>query len=119
VSISGITTVPRPTILKAMDHPDVFGAFFRGSSWDAWRAFLAALFGLPMDEAQLELYRRYTGRTVPPDCPSYEAALIIGRRGGKSRILALIAIYLALFRDYADYLAPGEVATIAVISADR
>jgi hypothetical protein len=42
-----------------------------------------------------------------------------GQRGGKSRILALIAVYLACFRDYAPYLTPGEVATIAVIASDR
>jgi hypothetical protein len=55
---------------------------------------------------------------VPAE-PFKEAAFVVGRRGGKSRILALIAVYLACFRDYAPYLAPGEVATIAVIAADR
>ena len=48
-----------------------------------------------------------------------EAALVVGRRGGKSRILALIAVYLGCFRDYAPYLAPGEVATIAILAANR
>ena len=45
--------------------------------------------------------------------------MIVGRRGGKSRILALIAVYLAAFRDYAPYLAPGEVATIGVLAVDK
>ena len=45
--------------------------------------------------------------------------MIVGRRGGKSRILALIAVYLACFRDYAPYLAPGEVATIGVLAVDK
>ena len=44
---------------------------------------------------------------------------IVGRRGGKSRVLALIAVYLAAFRDYAPYLAPGEVATIGVLAVDK
>jgi hypothetical protein len=39
--------------------------------------------------------------------------------GGKSRILALVAVYLAVFRDYVPHLAPGEVATIAVLAANR
>ena len=51
--------------------------------------------------------------------PISEAALVVGRRGGKSRVLALIAVYLACFRDYPPYLAPGEVATIAVLAANR
>jgi hypothetical protein len=54
-----------------------------------------------------------------PSKPISEAALVVGRRGGKSRVLALIAVYLACFRDYAPYLAPGEVATIAVLAANR
>ncbi len=65
------------------------------------------------------LYRHHTGRSEPPTAPFKEAALIIGRRGGKSRVLALIAVYLACFVDYSDRLAPGEVGTIAIIAADR
>jgi hypothetical protein len=41
----------------------------------------------------------------------------VGRRGGKSRISALVALYLACFRDYEPHLAPGEVGTLAVIAA--
>ena len=33
--------------------------------------------------------------------------------------LALIAVYLACFRDYEPYLAPGEVATIGVLAVDK
>ncbi len=112
--------MPAPaTILEALDDPARFARFFRGGSWAAWRAFLAALFGLPMDDGSLALYRRHTGRQVPPSAPFTEAELVVGRRGGKSRVLALIATYLALFRNYRPHLAPGELATIAVIAADR
>ena len=45
--------------------------------------------------------------------------MIVGRRGGKSRALATIAVFLATFRDYAQFLAPGEVATVAVLAANR
>lgn len=106
-------------ILDAMDDPALFGPHFRSGSWTAWRAFLAALFGLPMDDHALALYRAHTGRQEPPAVPFKEAALVIGRRGGKSRVLALIATFLACFRDYEPHLAPGEVATIAVLAADR
>jgi phage terminase large subunit-like protein len=102
-----------------MGHPAVFGPCFRGASWGAWKTFLAALFGLPMADDQLALYQAHTGRSVAPTAPFTEAELVIGRRGGKSRILALIATYLAMFRSYERYLAPGEVVTIAVIAADR
>lgn len=38
------------TILDVLGDPILFGRHFRGASWDAWRAFLAALFALPMSE---------------------------------------------------------------------
>jgi hypothetical protein len=107
------------TIREAMDSHGAFGGQFRGESWDAWRAFLDALFALPMTDDGLALYRHHTGRQEPPATPFKEAALICGRRGGKSRVLALIAAYLATHRDYEPFLAPGEVATVAVIAADR
>jgi hypothetical protein len=106
-------------ILAAMDDEALFAPSFRGTSWTAWRAFLAALFALPMDDATLALYQHHTGRQKAPEAKFKEAALICGRRGGKSRILATIAVYLAAFIDYKQHLAPGEVATVAVIAADR
>ena len=51
--------------------------------------------------------------------PFAEAWLICGRRAGKSRILALIAVYLACFRPWNEQLAPGEHGTIPVLAADR
>ncbi len=72
-----------------------------------------------MDADELALYRAHTGRTEPPTAAFGEAALVVGRRGGKSRILALIAVYLATFKDYTAHLAPGEVATVAVLAANR
>ena len=108
-----------PTIIEAMDSPDLFGPWFERGDWTAWKAFLAALFGLPMNGSARATYRLHTRRSRLPRAAFSEAWLIIGRRGGKSRIMALVATYLACFRDYAPYLAPGEVATIPLIAQDR
>jgi hypothetical protein len=106
------------SILDVVD--DVFSAWFRKpASWAAWFVFLAALFGLPMTEQQLATYRECTGRTEPPTEPIFEAWLAVGRRGGKSFVLALIAVFLACFRSYAEFLQPGEVATILIVARDR
>jgi hypothetical protein len=107
------------TILQAIDHPALFRPHFIGPSWNAWRAFLAALTAEEMTPEELTTYRACTGRTEPPAEPFAEAALIVGRRGGKSRVLALVAVTLATMRDYEPFLAPGEVATIAVLAANR
>ncbi len=107
------------SIIRALNDKNLFGPYFVGDSWDRWRVFLAALFALPMTVEQAEIYRQHTGRTQLPTAPAREAALVIGRRGGKSRILALLAVYLACFRDHTKYLAPGETATVAVLATDR
>jgi hypothetical protein len=106
-------------ILDAVGDVQVFGQHFGGSSWDVWKVFLAALFALPMTDAQLALYRQYTGRQHAPTHPFTEAWLICGRRAGKSFILAVIAVFLACFRDWRRFLGPGEFGTIMVVAEDR
>ena len=107
-------------ILEAIDD-GLFGAHLRKPSWAPWRAALGAMFGLPLAQAQsgLELYRSCTGRQAPPKGPCSEAWLICGRRSGKSFTLALIAVYLACFKDWSGCLGPGEVGTIMVLATDR
>lgn len=107
-------------LLEAIDDPEIFAPWFKArETWHAWMAFLASLFGLPMTGEQFAVYRACAGREEPPTAPAEEAWLIIGRRGGKSFIMALVAVYLATFRSYAAYLQPGERATVMVIAADR
>src|SRR6516164_8039303 len=107
-------------IIEAMADPAVFALHFRQGQqhWIAWRTFLSALFGLPMDRSMHRIYRQCTGRiTVPRNVN--EAWLVCGRRSGKSFTLALIAVFLAVFKDWRPFLGPGERGTILVIAADR
>jgi hypothetical protein len=106
-------------ILQAISDPKVFGAHFRGDTWNVWRTFLAALFALPMTPEQLALYTKHTGRSAPPTQPLHEAWLVCGRRAGKSFILACVAIFLAAFKDWRPHLGPGEIGTVMIIAADR
>jgi hypothetical protein len=107
------------SIIEAIDDPDLFGGMFDAPSWEPWRAFLEALQALPMSAEHLALYRHHTGRSEPPTKPARYAELVVGRRGGKSRILALIATYLACVLDHSDYIVPGETPVVAVIARDR
>lgn len=108
------------TLIDATRDPHLFAPWFKNAAtWLAWIAFLRALFALPMDAAERELFRRCTGRAAPATAPAREAWLVVGRRGGKSFIVALIAVFLACFHDYSRHLAPGERATVMVIAADR
>jgi hypothetical protein len=108
------------TILEAMDSVEVWRRWFRDlADWRPWRAFLASLFGLPMSDEDRALFARCTGRVAPRTGGYNEVWLVIGRRGGKSFILALVAVFLACFRDWRRYLVPGERSIIAVTAADR
>src|SRR5262245_54204014 len=103
------------TLLNAMHDPKLFGPWFKKQhTWRAWCVFLRALFGLPLKLGDFGIFQRHTGRKDPPITQAHEAWLVVGRRGGKSFIVALVAVFLACFRDYRKYLAPGERATVMV-----
>ena len=107
------------TIVDTMLDSQLFGRWFpRIETWASWVVFLKAVFGLEMERTEEELFHRFTGRVKPPEKVK-EGWLVVGRRGGKSLIAALCAMFLACFRSYREHLAPGEVATIMVIAADR
>ena len=106
-------------IIDAMNDDELFGRWFPNSSWDTWRIFLSALFGLPIKGTNLEVFKKFTGRSVSVQKALKEAWVVAGRRAGKSLISGLTLVFLACFRDYSKYLAPGEVATIMVIASDK
>jgi hypothetical protein len=106
-------------ITRALNDPNVFAPHFKGDSWACWFVFLAALFGLPLSPDQLLLFKQFTGRDTAPTSPLREAWLVVGRRGGKSFVLAVTAVFLACFKDWKPYLGPGEVGTIMIIAKDR
>ena len=107
------------SIHDLMTDPVLFGDQFGGESWAAWRALLAGFYGLPLDDEGLGLFRRITALPEPVHVLLYELWLAVGRRGGKSQIAALVAVYESAFKDYTDHLSPGEVATVMVLAQDR
>jgi hypothetical protein len=111
-------------ILKALDEAELFGKTFkrgplRGDSYRNWKVFLSGLFGLPLIGDAPEAFRKYTGRTELPTAAFSECWCICGRRSGKSLIAAATAIYLAAFRDYEQFRAPGETLVLPIIAPDR
>jgi hypothetical protein len=107
-------------IIEAVNDKNLFGQCFKNSgTWATWRVFLKGLFGLPMDAADVESFKAFTGRTIAPTNQAQECLAIVGRRGGKSYMAAITACYLALFRDWKPYLSPGETGHILIIATDR
>jgi len=113
----GKPAVPPYTGRSILHALRAFGEF-DGPSWDRWRVFLKALYALPMSEAEQATYSHHTGRGAPPERPFREAWALVGRRGGKSRIAAAVACYLA-GQDYSAVLAPGERGLVMCMAADR
>jgi hypothetical protein len=108
------------TILDAMDHESLWRPWFRDpSTWQSWRIFLKAVFGLRLARGELAVYRKHTGRKAPPAGGANEAWLVCGRRSGKSFTLALITCYLVCFKDWSQYLSPGERGVVMVLAADK
>lgn len=107
-------------IIQAFEDPKIFGSLIRDQkTWANWKVCLKAIFGLTMDRQEMRRYRKFTDRKKPSGNPFKEVFLIIGRRGGKSFISALIVVYLAVFKDWKAKLGPGERGYIMCIASDR
>lgn len=109
------------TLLDAIADDALFAPWFsrNPSGWTAWFALLKAVWALAMSPEQARIFRECTGRTELPSSVAREIFLICGRRSGKSFILALVAVWLACFHSYRQYLAPGERGTIFIVASDR
>ncbi|MCA1775543.1 MAG: hypothetical protein LC676_08035 [Loktanella sp.] len=107
------------TIRDAMSDPQLFGGTFGGDSFAAWRALLGGFYGLPLDDTESATFKAITGREYVSGVLFRELWLAMGRRGGKSQIAALLAIFEAVFNEHREQLAPGEIATCMTIAADR
>lgn len=60
---------------------------------ERWDVFLAAVYGLPLSDAALALFRRHTGRQTPRPCGYPEAVVITGRQSGKTQTAADIVAF--------------------------
>jgi hypothetical protein len=100
-------------------------SWFRGTKeapaapWDAWRVFLKAVYGLPMDDLEVEIYRRHTGRREPPTSKVAEVWAGVGRRGRKSATMALMGVWEGGYVDRSEGLSLNERGRIPVIAKDK
>lgn len=86
--------------------------------WWAWHVFVKVMFGQVLAPAELEFYQTCTGLDASTG-PHREAWLPVGRRGGKSATLAMIAVYIACCHDWSKYLLPGQFGYVNLLSDSR
>jgi hypothetical protein len=113
------------TIREAVADKGLFANHFKDrwfgpkATWTPWFAFLSAVFAEPMSDAELAIFKQCTALDAPPTARAREAWLICGRRSGKSRMLAMVAVFLACCVDWTDFLTEGEPAVVQIVAGDR
>ena len=109
-------TADAPRIIDFVTDTQLLGL----SLSPAQRALLKAIYGLPLDEEELTLWRLCTGREGYPGRPFAEATVIAGARAGKdSRIAAPIVVYEAVFGNHERHLARGERGILPLVAQDQ
>ena len=93
-------------VVEALHNPELLGFYITSIElFKVWEVVLRAIFGLGfINDEQREIYQRFAHRTDEPLTPFREAILICGRRAMKSYIMAMCAMFCAIFRDYRPYL---------------
>src|SRR6516164_42385 len=79
------------------DHRLLGGGFGCLDTWCTWLAVLKAAFGRPLDAHEREIFTAVAGNRAVPKNRVREFWAVAGRRSGKSRVAAAIAVYLSLF----------------------
>jgi hypothetical protein len=105
------------TMREALESPAYFGTLLAGNSWAAWRVLLIAIVGEALTDEEFIVFNDLTGRESEPLEPVEEFWAVIGRRGGKTRAMAVLAAYLAACVDHRGSLAPGERGVTPLLAA--
>jgi hypothetical protein len=100
-------------------NPPAFAAHYNPFTLsDAWRGFLGALYGLPLDEAALAATQQVCGFAKPAPGGYGEGLVVAGRRSGKSAVIACLSVYVCAVEgeEHMKYLQPGQRGYVVVIS---
>jgi hypothetical protein len=110
--------IPRVTLRSALRDPRLLGSVLAGDSWRAWRVLLIAAMGEELTDDEREIFRQLTGREHEPGQPVEEFVGVVGRRGGKSRAISLIATYISGLCQH-PALVRGERGVLLCIAQDQ
>ena len=107
---------PLLSMRSALGDPDLLGGVLGGPSWVGWRVLLVAMMGEALTDEERQVFRRLTDRISEPLRPVHEFWGVIGRRGGKSRAIATLVVFLAVLVDYSMNLVVGERGVVLVLA---
>src|SRR6516162_1255322 len=110
---------PKVSLRRALADRKLLGNALSGTSWEAWRVLLMAAVGERLLNPERKIFQKLTGRAREPGKPVHELVAIVGRRGGKSRAMAVLLCWIAGLCDHLGMLAPGETGVALCISRDQ
>jgi hypothetical protein len=109
---------PHVTMRSALADGGLLGGVLVGESWDAWRTVLIAAMGEALTDEERVLFQRLSGRPQEPGQRVDELRGIVGRRGGKTRAMAVLAVYLASMVEHRG-LALGERGLVLFLAQNQ
>jgi hypothetical protein len=110
----------RVSLDKAMADVNLLGAGLGAiGTWGQWRSVLKGAFGISLNLEEARQFEAVAGSRRPPAQKVRELWCILGRRSGKSRVAAALAVFFAVLVDHAGKLAPGEVGHVLVLAASK
>ncbi len=107
---------PFVAMRRALSDRHLLGTALGGESWLAWRVLLIAAMGEALTDEERAIFTKLTGRESEPCERVDELWCIIGRRGGKSRAIATLLVYLATMADYSVQLVSGESGVVLCLA---
>jgi hypothetical protein len=108
---------PTISLRQALSDLQLLGGALPGESWRPWRTLLIALNGEALRDDERLLFTELTGREREPGQRVDEFAAVVGRRGGKSRAMATLAVYIAGLCQHP--LVRGEKGVLLCIAPDQ
>src|SRR5215472_14326656 len=111
--------ISRCSIRRALSDANLLGKAMDGESWMPWRTLLIAAMGEELDDAERSVFSKLTGREHEPGRRVDELVLVVGRKGGKTRVMAVLAVYLATLVDHRAALAVGERGVVLCVAQSQ
>ena len=109
------------TMRAYLESPTYLGTDdqFGGPSWRPWRVVLIAALGEALTDDERITLCELTGREREPGKPVSELVAAVGRRGGKSRAIGALGVYMAVCVDHRHILAKGQIGLVPIVSASK
>jgi hypothetical protein len=107
------------SLREALADNELLGTILPGDSWMPWRTVLIAAMGEKLTDDERVIFKQLSGRDAEPGERVDEFWGVVARRGGKTRAISTLAVYVAALCDFSDVVAPGERPLVLMLGANQ